>query len=466
MRWSEAMTPVRMRRVALLAPDAGVRDMLVRVAATGAVQLDDIAAQDRSAPEVVLSRHTRTGATPALSATPPDLADLERDGRDDLLAGEAQLQRYATCAQHRHDVAALTGWCPSHELDSLTTRLATIGGSVVILPHPPGVDPPTMIGDDKRLERALSPLVTTYGVVPYRDLDPTIPSGIAYMVMFGMMFGDAGHGALILVAAVLLRSGRIRRLAGLRKMWPFVAGAGLMATVFGVLYGEFFGPTGVLPVLWLAPLTDPMRLLATAVAAGAVLLGIAYGFGIINRWREGGLRLSLYASTGIAGATLFLGLGIAVGWYLLESPPMLIVGAIVIAVGLSLAVVGLFVESGGGASGVIQTGVSIFDLVTRLGSNLISFTRLAAFGMTHAALGWVVWRGTVALTGMGGLGIAAGVLTFAVGNVITFTLEALVAGIQALRLEYYELFSRVFVDEGNPFRPWRIPTSEPEGASC
>ena len=40
---------------------------------------------------------------------------------------------------------------------------------------------------------------------------------------------------------------------------------------------------------------------------------------------------------------------------------------------------------------------------------------------------------------------------------MTFALEALVAGVQALRLEYYELFSRVFADEGRPFRPWHVP---------
>ncbi len=46
---------------------------------------------------------------------------------------------------------------------------------------------------------------------------------------------------------------------------------------------------------------------------------------------------------------------------------------------------------------------------------------------------------------------------FVVGNALAFALEALVAGIQALRLEYYELFSRVFATEGRPFRPWQLP---------
>ena len=48
---------------------------------------------------------------------------------------------------------------------------------------------------------------------------------------------------------------------------------------------------------------------------------------------------------------------------------------------------------------------------------------------------------------------------FVVGNALTFTLQAVVAGVQALRLEYYELFSRVFVSEGRPFRPWFVPTT-------
>jgi V/A-type H+-transporting ATPase subunit I len=46
---------------------------------------------------------------------------------------------------------------------------------------------------------------------------------------------------------------------------------------------------------------------------------------------------------------------------------------------------------------------------------------------------------------------------FVAGHVAAFALEALVAGVQALRLEYYELFSRIFVSEGRPFHPWHIP---------
>ncbi len=108
-----------------------------------------------------------------------------------------------------------------------------------------------------------------------------------------------------------------------------------------------------------------------------------------------------------------------------------------------LVIIGLLVETGGGAAGAMQAVVELFDTVVRLGSNVVSFARLAAFGLTHAALLGLVWQGTQALWGPGWRAAAAVVL-FVVGNVVTFGLEALVAGIQALRLEYYELFSRIF----------------------
>ena len=133
-------------------------------------------------------------------------------------------------------------------------------------------------------------------------------------------------------------------------------------------------------------------------------------------------------------------------------------GALVAVAGLALALIGFVAAAGGGGAGIMQASVEAFDFVVRLGSNVVSFTRLAAFGLTHAALGMLVWEGTRALWDRGGLPAVAGVILFAAGTALAFSLEALVAAIQALRLEYYELFSRVFVAQGRPFKPWHVPT--------
>ncbi len=124
-----------------------------------------------------------------------------------------------------------------------------------------------------------------------------------------------------------------------------------------------------------------------------------------------------------------------------------------------LTYVGLLASAGGGAAGAAEASVELFDGVMRLGTNIVSFARLAAFGLAHAALGAIVWQGTTGLWSAGGLAMLAAVAVFLVGNALTFTLEAVVAGVQALRLEYYELFSRIFVSEGRPFRPWLAPTT-------
>lgn len=413
MPWRETLSPVQMRRVGIVAPAASRDAVLVALAEAGTVELD-------------------------LPHTPGD--------------GAEELERTAHAAVASGPVVGWVGWAPARELPALTTRLGDLGAAVVPLKRPRGVQPPTLLAPTRtpRLSRSL---VQTYGTVPYADVDPSRLAGIAYVVMFGMMFGDVGHGALLVIAGLVLRSGRIARLAPLRRTWAFVVGAGALAMVFGLLYGEAFGPTGLVPVLWLDPLEDPIPLLIAALVIGAVLLAGAYVIGTINRVREGGWGYALYASSGVAGSALFLAVGLLVWGIVADIGPLTLAAVVLAAVALGLVFVGFYIDAGGGGAGVAQAVIEVVDTVIRLGSNVVSFMRLAAFGLTHAALLMVVWDGTTALWAPGWRAIAA-VLLFLVGNLLTFALEALVAGIQALRLEYYELFSRIFTSEGRPFRPW------------
>ncbi|WP_255744562.1 V-type ATPase 116kDa subunit family protein [Streptacidiphilus sp. ASG 303] len=476
MPWPAALTPVRMQRVAVVAPRAALRGTLIRLAEAGCVELDLPSADDPDAPGPgrpdghgppgpaarLLERLPAPAGAPApaavLSAEPPDLDALERQGRADLLAGEARLEEVLAAAVGRGAVTALAGWCPAADVAATAARLAPAGAALVRLPAPRGVEPPTQDRDTGAVHRSCAPLVRTYGTAPYADLDPSLPAGAAYAVMFGVMFGDAGHGALLLAAALLLRRGRPRRLARLRPLWPLVAGAGLVSVLAGAAYGEFFGPTGVLPVLWLDPLAEPVRLLAAAVGLGCALLLLAHVGGAVNRWREGGAARALYAVSGVAGGLLLLGLAVLAAGVLLRLPaPLAWAGAATAAAGACLAAAGLSAASGGGPGGAAQTGLQLFEAVLRTAANTVSFARLAAFGLTHAALGAVVWHAAAAQARGGPAALPAAVLLLVLGNALALALELLVAGVQALRLEFHELFSRVFEAQGRPFRPWRLP---------
>ncbi len=119
-------------------------------------------------------------------------------------------------------MAALAGWAPSEALAALSARLADVDGTVVPLARPVGSEPPTLL-PTTGVAREFAPLVDTYATVPYVDLNPSVIAGLAYVLMFGMMFADAGEGALLLCLALALRTGRPSRLAGLRAggcSWP------------------------------------------------------------------------------------------------------------------------------------------------------------------------------------------------------------------------------------------------------
>jgi len=460
--WREEVAPVRMLRVALVAPATRLRSMLVEVADAGAAEVDQLDVDASTGPvgeaSILLTQlHAEPPSRPGLAGVAVDVKALAAAGRLDLVAGEAELERRAGAAIVRGDVAAVAGWIPAPEAPNLADRLATVGAGVVPLRVPAGVDPPTMLKQGGQVRQSFSSLVRTYATVPYADVDPTLLAGAAYMLMFGAMFGDVGHGALLAGGALMLRGGRVRWLRSFRALWPFVLGAGLVAMLFGLLYGECFGPTGIVPVVWVAPLEDPVTLLGAALGMGAVLLGGAYVVGTINRWREHGWALAVSSPSGIAGMALFIGLGCVSLGAVADVTWVIVVGVVTAVTGVSLAYVGFLAAAGHGLAAVVEATVEVFDTVLRLGTNLASFARLAAFGLTHAALAGLVWEATRHLAEERGVLVVAAVVVLIVGNAVAFALEALVAGIQALRLEYYELFSRVFVGEGRAFEPWHVP---------
>jgi V/A-type H+-transporting ATPase subunit I len=469
MRWRDAVTPQPMTRVALVAPRERLRPALVRLAEAGVVEIEraPVEGAEPTEPARRLQRLGRVGAvTPVLAARDAALDDWERDGRVDLLAGEAELAGYADEAVRRGQVAALVGWVPDAGLDDLRERLAEVGAAAAAIPTPRGVQPPSL-ARSSTAGTAFGPLVRTYTTVPYPDLDPTVLAGIAYVVMFGAMFGDVGDGALLLLAGLLLRAGRPRRFAALRPHWLFVAAAGLSSMLFGLAYGEFFGPTGLAPSGLVSPMEQPIPLLVAGIGLGCVLLAGSYLLGTINRVREGGWAVALYAPSGLAGALLFAAAGLAAwAWYAGLSW-LGLAAAVLACAAMGLAFTGLLAGAGGGAAGFLQATVELFDMVIRLVANVLSFARLAAFGLTHAVLSWIVWQATVTLWHAGPAAAVAAVAVFLIGGAASFALEALVAAVQALRLEYYELFSRVFELEGRPFRPWHLPVvaGETEEAS-
>ena len=233
------------------------------------------------------------------------LAAWNRARSDGLLADT--MRRFSRHGQ----IYLIAGWAPAAKIEHLTGAVQEASGGRTVIeiiePDRARAGPPTLLRNTRFFSQ-FEWLVTTYGYPTYNELDPTPLVGISFLLMYGMMFGDVGHGLLLVLAGLWLQ----RRRKGLAQMGPLLWLAGLSGVLFGLLYGTVFG-LPLLPAQWLRPLDDIMEILLAAVLAGVVLLNIGFGLHLINAWRvrdwEGLLLdkngLAGYGSTGRCWAAVF-----------------------------------------------------------------------------------------------------------------------------------------------------------------
>jgi V/A-type H+-transporting ATPase subunit I len=96
---------------------------------------------------------------------------------------------------------------------------------------------------------------------------------------------------------------------------------------------------------------------------------------------------------------------------------------------------------------IMEWLVELLEIFSGYLSNTLSFMRVAGLGIAHACL--MVSFFTIA-------GMTSGILSVLIlvlGNMLVIGLEGLTAGIQALRLSYYEFFTKFFHGTGNLYTP-------------
>jgi len=230
----------------------------------------------------------------------------------------------------------------------------------------------------------------------------------------------------------------------LRKRWPvapLVIAGGVAATAFGFLFGSVFALHALAP-LWLAPLGDPLTILAVPLAGGAILLIIGLLLsGLEAAWRD---ALKTWLATDLGFLLAYAGILAA----FIDRSGFVIAGAGALWFCVGHALV---------RRSVIAAFAAIAELVERgvqILINTLSFARVGAFALAHAGLSSAI----VALMHASESVILQGIV-LVLGNVIVLVLEALVVSIQTTRLVLFEFFTRFLVAEGRGFRPLPMPPS-------
>lgn len=396
--------------------------------------------------------------------------ELLKEQRQDILCAYHSLKRHsdnfgirkmAACSSNENSGQVfyiLCGWMTAADAKSFLAEIEKDENVYCIMKgsKDSGIEtPPTKLKNPKFF-KPFEIFVEMYGLPAYNELDPTIFIGLTYSLMFGIMFGDAGQGLILAIGGFLLYKLKNFRLGGV------VGIAGVMSTIFGLLYGSVFGFEEVIPALWRRPMDDIMTTLIMAVIFGAALILIAMIIHICMAVKNHDFAGAVLDPSGVAGLLVYgsvvAGVGLVFAGYTLPGTAIIVVviGVPLLAIFLKEPLTNLLEHKknifppGGKGMFFVEAFVELFDVVLSYATNTISFVRVGAFALSHAGMMGVVM--TLA-------GLESGhpnLLIIIFGNILVTGLEGLVVGIQVLRLEYYEMFSRFYSGAGRAFEPFKV----------
>lgn len=371
------------------------------------------------------------------------------------------IRKYAVCTKTRtsadtpsdKEYYILYGWMSKEDATRFIDETKADGKMRVLLENPEdniSATPPTKLKNPK-IFKPFQMFVEMYGLPAYHELDPTVFIALTYTFMFGAMFGDVGQGLVLTIGGFVLY--RLKKM----NLAAIVSLAGVWSTFFGFMYGSVFGFEEWLEPMWMRPMDNIMTTLFIAIGFGMGLILIAMIINIINAVREKELGRMLFDQSGLAGILCYGGVVACIALYV-SGHPLPATGILAVLVGLPLLAIFLkeplsnLVErkshvwpEGSRAMFFVEAFVELFDVVLSYATNSISFVRVGAFALSHAGMMGVV------LTLAGYESGSPNMLVVVLGNVLVTGLEGLVVGIQVLRLEYYEMFSRFYKGTGKPF---------------
>lgn len=305
-------------------------------------------------------------------------------------------------------------------------------------------------------------LVSNYGLPDYKVIDPTIFFAITFLAMFGMMFGDVGHGAVLAVLGLwlgFLRKGAAGSTALVGRLAFY---CGLSSIVFGFLFGSVFGIEELIPHLWMRPMSNVMYFFKVAIYFGIAVISLGIVFNIVNAIRVRRFRASVFDHAGLIVAVIYWGGIVSVSIFLSNRPipaRLLVwfIGVPILLLFLKEPILALagrrkpHFETGVG-SYIFESTIEVIEILIGYLANTVSFIRVAAFSLAHVGLFIATFSLVEMVKGESG-GTIYTILILVLGNVGIIALEGLVVTIQAIRLEYYEFFGKFFFGGGVAYTP-------------
>ena len=354
------------------------------------------------------------------------------------------------------------GWVPAPDVEEIAGKARAVKDLRVTVdgPEAAGMTPPTKL-KNPWWSRPFEFFVEMYGLPAYGETDVTGFVALTFTVLFGMMFGDVGQGIVLALFSTFMW--KVKH----NDLFHLMIPCGISSTIFGLVYGSFFGYEDALDPLYhaigmagkpVSVMDSITGILMVAVYIGVVLVLAAMVLNMYTHARHKEWGEFIFSPNGLVGVITYLcGVDLASAYMGAFTFLPQVVAAIGMVAGLVLL---LFAELlapmvegkswkpvGGMGNYLMQSVFELLETVLSYLSNTISFLRVGAFVIVHASMMMVVF--TLA-------GTPNNMLVVILGNLVVICLEALLSAIQGIRLEFYEMFSRCYKGGGRKFTAFNI----------
>ncbi|NYT20495.1 MAG: V-type ATP synthase subunit I [Methanomicrobiales archaeon] len=410
---------------------------------------------------------------------------------DELLSIDAQKAEVPLRFATTDHAFIADGWVPSHTLSSLTDGINAVSGGrafVAKLPIQKERDVVPVEYDNINFAKPTQFLMDIYSRPKYTELDPTLIVAIVFPIFFGLILGDVGYGALLLVASFGLR--KLLKGSDGKMLLDIMRNASISSIFFGILFSEIFG----FKLPW-APILPSRHLniggegghgpaipelMIMCVWIGIIHITAGRILGILNHARraQGGAFDIEEASEHHGNQrshhvrAMLANLGwIMVMWGILvmiwSAFPMPLMpdltGFAPLVMGLTLPlIIGILLVVPGVVFIFRESALELVELPTIL-SHVLSYARLVGVGVSSVAIAMVINFITIGLiiepqlenlTIFGAIIIAVGVIVWIIGQILNTILGMIGGGLQSLRLQYVEFFTKFYKGGGKKYSPF------------
>jgi vacuolar-type H+-ATPase subunit I/STV1 len=354
-------------------------------------------------------------------------------------------------------------WVPRKELPRFRKIVSesTIKKSTLKTRAPEENDEVPILLDNPFFLKPFEAVVGMFSLPQYDEIDPTPMVAVSIMLFFGLMFGDVGHGILLLLAGLAYLHFREEKE---KKLGPIIISCSLASIATGFVYGTMFGFEGIIEP-FAGKLSFDFNTMLLIASLGLVHMSVGIILSIINRFKVNEDQIDKISALINTVSQLMLLAGVftmAFGYYINASMDIIIPIAAITFI-LPTILIPLSGTLPTISRGEIKRipdefllGISeLFHILISTLANTISYLRILILAVIHEiSSSMLVGGGSVVAESQFGIIVAAPL--FILGTMIIM-IEGGIVFIQCMRLQYYEFFSKFYAGGGMNFEPYNLP---------